>query len=60
MVQLACTLLAHLHKSLIINGAGEGNRTLISGQFVALAKPGLDRELLFLAGLELELESPKP
>jgi len=25
-----CTFTAHTHKSLIINGAGEGNRTLVS------------------------------
>jgi hypothetical protein len=28
--QFTCTLLALLRKSLIINGAGEGNRTLVS------------------------------
>src|SRR5580658_9012295 len=30
-LHFTCTLLALLRKSLIINGAGEGNRTLVSG-----------------------------
>src|SRR5437867_13052297 len=29
--RFTCTLLALIRKSLIINGAGEGNRTLVSG-----------------------------
>jgi hypothetical protein len=37
--QFTCTLLAHLRKSFIINGAGEGNRTLVSG-LGNLKKPG--------------------
>ncbi len=31
VLTITCTLLAHLRKCLIMNGAGEGNRTLVSG-----------------------------
>src|ERR1035441_9733531 len=37
--QTTCTLLAHLRKCLIMNGAGEGNRTLISETGQSREKP---------------------
>ena len=37
----ALNLLAHLRKSLIINGAGEWNRTLVTGLFSIEARGGL-------------------
>jgi hypothetical protein len=46
MASVYCTFTALLRKSLIINGAGEGNRTPVSGFF------GTDSNGGFVLGLE--------
>jgi hypothetical protein len=40
LLALDCTFTALLRKSLIINGAGEGNRTLVSGHAILEARVG--------------------